>query len=191
MKKQMNNAALKAAAKNELKVINESPRYNLRLVNKIAAGRVHELEGLNAAAIKEQYSRLMEAFGEGYWWNSVVTDGVGGLIVSMRPLRLYECVESDRIMTYGGRAYVIKRGKWSISNIIVSAAIRLKQAEEMAATFGTPYSWMGVKKAAVKKAAVPSRTTKALRDINARLKAGKITKAAAAAAIDEILSSVA
>lgn len=190
MKKQMNNAALKAAAKKEVKVINESPRYNLRLANKVAQeGR--ELEGLNAAAIKEQYSRIMEVFGEGYWWNSVVTDGIGGLIVSMRPLRLYECVESDRIMTYGGRAYVIKRGKWSISNIIASAAIRLKQAENMAATFGVPYSWMSVKKAAVKKAAVPSRTAKALRDINARLKAGQITKAAAAAAIDEILSSVA
>lgn len=191
--KKMNNAALKVAARQEIKVVNESPRYQLRQINKLAKGKETQgCEGISIESIKEQYRRITEIFGDsGYWWESVVTDGRGGLVISMRPIKLNEIVNEDRILKYRGQNYVIRVGKWNISNIIASASIRLKQAEDMARIFESPYSWQNVskKKKVTKKANMPSNTAKILKDINNRLKAGKLTKATAAAAIEALLSA--
>lgn len=186
--KQMKNAALKVAAKKEVKVINESPRYNLRLINKLVKGGVIEgIEGVTIAALKEQSNRLREIFDcEGYWWDSVVTDGRGGLVLSMRPLKLGEIVDESRVIRYRGMSYVARIARWSPANIVTSAALRIKQAEDIAKAFGTPYAWQIVKKS---KSAMPSKTVKALKDINQRLKAGKITKAVAAAEIEKIIAA--
>lgn len=197
MKKQMNNASLKVAAKKEFKVVNESARYNLRLTNKLAKGNETKgIEGISIQALKEQHKRINEIFGnEGYWWNSVVTDGRGNLVISMRPIKLGETIDETRIIRYRGQSYVIKLGKWSVSNIITSASIRLKQAEEIAKALNVPYEWQTTtttKKTKHTKAkeTMPSKTAKALRDVNQRLKAGKLTKAAASAEIEKLLIAI-
>lgn len=192
MKKQMNNAALKVAAKKEVKKVNESARYNLRLANKLAKGNETKgIEGISIQALKEQHKRINEIFGnEGYWWNSVVTDGRGNLVISMRPIKLGETIDETRIIRYRGLSYVIKLGKWTVSNIITSASIRLKQAEEIAKALNAPYEWQTItttKKTKAKETTMPSKTAKALKDINQRLKAGKLTKAAASAEIEKLL----
>lgn len=177
MKTTTTTAALKAAAKKEVKVVNESPRYNLRLANKLAKGREAKDSGVNVENLKTLYSRVLEAFGpDGFWWDSVVTDGKGGLIISMRPL-LNEWCKEDDIMQYRGVTYKVKRGRWSVSNIITSAAIRLKQAEDLAATFDAPFSWQEIKKA--KKAKKHSSTKTLLEELNKKIAKGTITKEAA------------
>lgn len=191
-KQQINNAALKVAAKKEIKAVNESARYNLRLTNKLAKGNETKgIEGITIHALKEQHKRIIEIFGaNGYWWDSVVTDGHGGLVVSIRPLKLGEIVDKARVINFHGKSYVVRTGKWSVVNIVTSAAIRLKQAEEMAKTFGVPYTWQTTttkKTKAKETTTMPSKTAKALKDINQRLKAGKLTKAAASAEIEKLL----
>ena len=75
MKKNVKStAALKTAARNEVKVINNNPTYIMRTLNKLAKGSDKEakaVEGYSIKAVKELYNRVNEAFGEGFWWNSV------------------------------------------------------------------------------------------------------------------------
>lgn len=181
MKTTTTTAALKAAAKKEVKVANESPRYNLRLANKLAKGREAKDSGVNVENLKTLYSRVLEAFGpDGFWWDSVVTDGKGGLIVSMRPLRLNEWAKEEDVIQYRGITYVVRRGRWSVSNIITSAAIRLKQAEDLTVTFDAPFTWQEIKKAKkAKKAKKHSCAKKLLDELNKKIAKGTITKEAA------------
>lgn len=174
-------AALKVAAKKEVKVVNESPRYNLRLANKLAKGREAKDVGVNVENLKNLYNRVIEAFGsDGFWWDSVVTDGKGGLIVSMRPLRLNEWCKEDDIMQYRGVTYKVKCGRWSVANIITSAAIRLKQAEDLAITFDAPFIWQELKKAKkAKKVKKQSSAKTLLEELNKKIAKGTITKEAA------------
>lgn len=194
MKKQINNAALKVAAKKEVKKVNESARYNLRLANKLAKGNETKgIEGISIQALKEQHKRIIEIFGaNGYWWDSVVTDGRGNLVISMRPIKLGETIDETRIIRYRGLSYVIKLGKWTVANIVTSAAIRLKQAEEIAKALNVPYEWQTTTttKHTKAKETMPSKTAKALKDVNQRLKAGKLTKAAASAEIEKLLIAI-
>ena len=95
----------------------------------------------------------------------------------MRPLRLNEWCKEDDIMQYRGVSYKIRRGRWNVSNIITSAAIRLKQAEDLAVTFNAPFSWQEIKKA--KKAKKHLNTKTLLEELNRKIAKGTITKEAA------------
>lgn len=190
MKNKQNNYQVKVAARNEVKTANESPRYVMRLANKLANGSdIKGCEGISVAALREQYKRVCEVFGsDGYWWNSILTDGNGGLITSLRPLRKIDDCYSNTIVLHG-QTWVYRTAKWTVCNVVTSAALRLAQAEALAKAFNAPYAWMP--QPAVKRVSrantIPNKTAKALRDINQRLRDGKLSKAAAAAAIEALL----
>ena len=185
------NNEIRTAARGEVKAANESPRYVMRTANKLAKGAdLKDCEGVSVANLREQHKRVCEVFGpDGYWWNSVVTDGQGALVTSMRPLRLGEYTRKA-VLRRGDITYVIRTAKWTVANVVTSAALRLAEAEAHAKAFGSPYAWMAQPaKKATKMAVVPSKTAKALRDISQRLRDGKLTKAAAAAAVEAILAA--
>lgn len=175
---QMTNCEVKKAAKAEVKAINCNPTYQMRKLNKFAQGKDTDLSDLKKAhevsviGICELYNRLEEAFAQGgFWWGSVMARQ-GMLLTSCKEVKCIEDGESDMtpllqrdgfIWTevVNGKLYSFKAAaEWNAVNIISSASMMLRFAEERARLSGNLYSWQIARKEAKAKASKKSKTSK-------------------------------
>ena len=155
----LTNSEIKKGSRQEAQVINTNPIWLFRKLNKIAAGKdqdTKEVEGFSRDYLKELFSRLTEAFNcGGFWWGSVCARQ-GFIITAAREVTFAEGAENNDdvkglavakgevILTevINGKMYSLKAASvWNMNNIIASASLWLKFAEERAKASNNLYSW--------------------------------------------------
>lgn len=190
MKKNVKStAALKTAAKNEVKVINNNPTYIMRTLNKLAKGSDKEakaVEGYSIKAVKELYNRVNDAFGEGFWWNSVYAIG-GRLMTSIKAIDdktafyldpTFPIDDNKVVIRFAGDYYLgTFAAKWDHAAVVAAAAAKLQLVE------GYSKAIDKAEKAdkADKEAKEAKELAKTIADLKAAVAAGTMTEAEAAA----------
>lgn len=190
MKKNVKStAALKTAARNEVKVINNNPTYIMRTLNKLAKGSDKEakaVDGYSIKAVKELYNRVNEAFGEGFWWNSVYAIG-GRLVTSIKAIDAQSAYYLDPSYTIEDNKVVIRFAggyylgtfatKWDQAAVVSAAAAKLQLIE------GYSKAIDKAEKAekAEKEAKEAKELAKTIQELKAAVAAGTMTEAEAAA----------
>lgn len=155
------NAELKKGASQTFAVVNSTPTYLFRKMNKLAEGKDADFneiakEGISKEDVCEQYNRLQEAAScGGYWWGSVIARH-GYIITAARKVEFAEGDENgtdvkplyvakgEELLTevINGTLYTLKAASaWNYANIIASAALFMKFKEERARQCGNLYSW--------------------------------------------------